>query len=108
MDPNKKSKKQLQREKKEAEKAAAKAAAKAEREKKEADERAKSSQEHSEPAGQEWRFGDLPLIQSQEITGKEFCAINELTPAKSGQTVWVRARVHNSRFEHIPFSFSTL
>lgn len=52
---------------------------------------------YSVPEGQEWRYGDLPLVQSSEITGREFCRIGQLTPAKSGQEIWLRARVHATR-----------
>ncbi|CAM9179539.1 unnamed protein product, partial [Choristocarpus tenellus] len=93
VDPNKKSKKQLQREKKEAEKAAAKA----EREKKQVEEKVQAATLESGPEGQEWRFGNLPIIQSSEITGKVFCPIDKLSAAKSGEDLWVRARVHTSR-----------
>eukprot|EP00752_Nemacystus_decipiens_P010383 g9253.t1 len=99
VDPNKKSKKQLQREKKEAEKAIAKAKAKEERERKQA-EAAKSgggAAMETTPEGQEWRHGDLPLIQSVEMTGKTFCPVGELTAAKAGEEIWLRARVHASR-----------
>ena len=51
----------------------------------------------STPEGQEWRHGDLPLIQSVEMTGKKFCPVGELTSAKAGEEVWLRARVHTSR-----------
>lgn len=51
----------------------------------------------STPEGQEWRHGDLPLIQSVEMTGKKFCPVGELTAAKAGEEIWVRARVHTSR-----------
>jgi len=42
-------------------------------------------------------FGDYVLIQSREPTGRKFMMIGELGAAHVGQTVWVRARVHNSR-----------
>lgn len=51
----------------------------------------------STPEGQEWRYGDLPLIQSSEMTGKKFCPVGELTSAKAGEEIWLRARVHASR-----------
>ncbi|CAM9531555.1 unnamed protein product [Laminaria digitata] len=97
VDPNKKSKKQLQREKKEAEKAVAKAKAKEERERKQAEAGAKGTAQEITPEGQEWRHGDLPRIQSTEMTGKKFCAVGELTSEKAGQDIWLRARVHTSR-----------
>ena len=53
----------------------------------------------STPEGQEWRHGDLPLIQSAEMMGKKFCAVGELTSEKAGQDIWLRARVHTSRSE---------
>lgn len=53
----------------------------------------------STPEGQEWRHGDLPLVQSTEMTGKKFCAVGELTSEKAGQDIWLRARVHTSRSE---------
>ena len=53
----------------------------------------------STPEGQEWRHGDLPLIQSTEMTGKKFCAVGDLTSEKAGQDIWLRARVHTSRSE---------
>ncbi|CAM9685787.1 unnamed protein product [Ectocarpus sp. 6 AP-2014] len=99
VDPNKKSKKQLQREKKEAEKAIAKAKAKEERERKQAEAAASGggSAHESTPEGQEWRYGDLPMVQSSEMTGKTFCPVGDLTSAKAGEEIWLRARVHTSR-----------
>lgn len=51
----------------------------------------------STPEGQEWRHGDLALIQSCEMKGKKFCAVGELTSEKAGQDVWLRGRMHASR-----------
>lgn len=51
----------------------------------------------STPEGQEWRHGDLPLIQSTDMTGKKFCPVGDLTAAKAGEEIWLRTRVHNSR-----------
>ena len=51
----------------------------------------------STPEGQEWRYGDLPLIQSSEMTGKKFSNIGELTAEKAGQELRLRVRVHASR-----------
>ncbi|CAM9568315.1 unnamed protein product, partial [Hapterophycus canaliculatus] len=99
VDPNKKSKKQLQREKKEAEKLIAKAKAKEERERKLAEAGAKGggAANESTPEGQEWRYGDLPLIQSTEMTGKKYCPVGDLNASKAGEELWLRVRVHTSR-----------
>lgn len=58
----------------------------------------------STPEGQEWRHGDLPLIQSVDMTGKQFCPVGDLTSAKAGEEIWLRARVHASRFEFLLIS----
>jgi len=41
-------------------------------------------------------YGDTPLICSNSTTERNFCEINELDASKE-QTIWVRARVGNSR-----------
>eukprot|EP00744_Colponema_vietnamica_P003225 GILI01004974.1.p1 GENE.GILI01004974.1~~GILI01004974.1.p1 ORF type:complete len:520 (+),score=213.01 GILI01004974.1:73-1632(+) len=43
------------------------------------------------------RWGVLPLIQSQEQTGRKWTRVVDLKPELSGQTVWVRARMHAVR-----------
>lgn len=43
------------------------------------------------------QYGDLPLIQSQEITGRVWTAAGDLDSASEGKTVLVRGRVHAVR-----------
>jgi len=42
-------------------------------------------------------FGDLPLVQSQFVTGRKFTSVIDLNASFVGQTVWIRARLHSSR-----------
>jgi len=42
-------------------------------------------------------FGDAPLIQSQEITGRVWTRISAINPSLEGKTVLVRGRIHTSR-----------
>jgi len=42
-------------------------------------------------------FGDLALMQSRWSTDRKWTEVNELTPSKIGQRVWVRGRVHRVR-----------
>ena len=42
-------------------------------------------------------FGDYPIIQSTQMTDKNYRRIEELTAVHAGQTIWVRGRVANSR-----------
>ncbi|CAN0456215.1 unnamed protein product, partial [Ectocarpus sp. 12 AP-2014] len=37
------------------------------------------------------------MVQSTEMTGKTFCPVGDLTSAKAGEEIWLRARVHTSR-----------
>jgi aspartyl-tRNA synthetase len=84
------------------EKNAAKAAAKAEREKEKAEKRAERERREKEKAerlagvGQE-NFGDMPLVQSQEITDKVWTKVQQLKPAMTGQPVLVRGHLQTTR-----------
>lgn len=42
-------------------------------------------------------FGDLPLMDSSVNYGRTFVELNEVTAAKAGEQVWIRARVHTVR-----------
>ena len=43
------------------------------------------------------KYGDAPLIRSQEITGKIWSRIGDLSPAWKGRKVLLRGRLHTSR-----------
>jgi hypothetical protein len=43
------------------------------------------------------KFGTLPLVQSKAQTGTVWTEMKDITAALEGQTVRVRARVHNVR-----------
>ena len=43
------------------------------------------------------RYGDAPLIQSKEITGKVWTHARDMTAARVNETVTLRGRVHNVR-----------
>ncbi|KAI8471261.1 MAG: hypothetical protein J3K34DRAFT_417622 [Monoraphidium minutum] len=51
--------------------------------------------EADDPLGH--KYGDPPMVQSTEQTGRTWTRVEELTPALAGQTVLVRARVHTTR-----------
>eukprot|EP00979_Chaetoceros_neogracilis_P000015 scaffold11_cov248-Chaetoceros_neogracile.AAC.5 len=80
----------------------AKAKAKAEKEEKKNRQRAERENREREKAaklagiGQE-NFGDAPMVQSKEITGKVWTDIEDLKPVLAGQEVLVRGYVQNSR-----------
>lgn len=38
------------------------------------------------------------MVQSSEMTGKTFCPVGDLTSAKAEEEIWLRARVHTSRW----------
>eukprot|EP01112_Ceratiomyxa_fruticulosa_P017002 TRINITY_DN5220_c0_g1_i1.p1 TRINITY_DN5220_c0_g1~~TRINITY_DN5220_c0_g1_i1.p1 ORF type:complete len:601 (-),score=142.43 TRINITY_DN5220_c0_g1_i1:28-1674(-) len=82
------SKKAQNKLKKEQEKAAKKAQMKQESDKQPAEQQEALNPEH---------FGELPLIQSQQRTGKVFEKIGNLNKSKADQVVTLRARLHNSR-----------
>ena len=52
-------------------------------------------------------FGNLS-INSQGVTQREWTLLGKLEPALQGQTVWVRARVHNSRKQSAKLGFLEL
>mmetsp|Transcript_19081 Transcript_19081/g.44883 ORF Transcript_19081/g.44883 Transcript_19081/m.44883 type:complete len:761 (+) Transcript_19081:52-2334(+) len=52
-------------------------------------------------------FGNL-FVQSQRRTGRQWTPVISLTPALKDQSVWVRARVHNSRKQGNKLCFLTL
>lgn len=52
-------------------------------------------------------FGQLN-IQSHCTTGREFTAVGDLTPARSGTTVWLRVRLHNARKQSAKLGFLVL
>jgi aspartyl-tRNA synthetase len=43
------------------------------------------------------KYGDPPMVQSTEQTGRTWTSVEALSPAMAGQTVLVRARVHTTR-----------
>jgi hypothetical protein len=49
------------------------------------------------------RTGDLPLIQSSALSDKVYRNVADLTPELDGTNVWLRARVHTSRYVHSYF-----
>jgi aspartyl-tRNA synthetase len=87
------SKKELNKEKRKAEKMAKRAEAKPSSE---------SEQSQAAPSGDgdsvlSHLFGDYPIIQSTTITDKIYKEVSELTEDHAGFKVWVRARLHASR-----------
>lgn len=84
------------------EKRAAKAAAKAQREAEKAAKRAERERRETEKAerltgiGQD-NFGDMPLVQSKEITNKVWKKVEQLKPALAGQEVLVRGYLQTTR-----------
>ena len=42
-------------------------------------------------------YGDLPLIQSQDVTDRKWVPVGEINDSLAGQTILVRARLHSSR-----------
>jgi aspartyl-tRNA synthetase len=57
-----------------------------------------TSKQYSEEPNEKFvhLYGDTPLICSNSMTKRNFCEINKLDVSKE-QTIWVRARVGNSR-----------
>lgn len=51
--------------------------------------------EEGDPLGH--KYGDPPMVQSTEQTGRTWTRVEELTPDLAGKTVLVRARVHTTR-----------
>jgi aspartyl-tRNA synthetase len=86
------SKKDLNKEKRKAEKMAKRAEAKGDSEQAQA---APSASEESSEFSH--LYGDSPLIQSTTITDKIFKDVSSLTEDHAGFKVWVRARLHASR-----------
>ena len=52
---------------------------------------------HDEPHGINCRYGDLPLVQSQQRKHERRQAIETLSSMKPGEEVSIRARIHNVR-----------
>ena len=44
-------------------------------------------------------YGTLPMLQSETRTGAKRTSIHQLTEKDVGQTIVIRARVHNSRMQ---------
>lgn len=73
-----------------------KAAKKAERlAARQAQSQASASKEEDDPLS--GNYGDLPLVQSVEISGRKWSTIRSLTSEKEGEIVLVRARIHTNR-----------
>ncbi|GBF94596.1 aspartyl-tRNA synthetase [Raphidocelis subcapitata] len=43
------------------------------------------------------KYGDPPMVQSTERTGREWTRVEDLSPEMEGKTVLVRARIHTTR-----------
>ena len=43
------------------------------------------------------KYGDVKMVQSHEITGRKWTRVEDLTVDKVGESVLVRARLHNCR-----------
>ncbi|XP_028662333.1 aspartate--tRNA ligase, cytoplasmic [Erpetoichthys calabaricus] len=83
------SKKALKKQQKEAEKAA-----------KKADKQAKLAAEQQTTSEEDFakdRYGQPAMVQSQQKPDRVLVRIQDLTPEKADQLVWVRARIHTSR-----------
>ncbi|KAL7882267.1 hypothetical protein AOLI_G00091160 [Acnodon oligacanthus] len=83
------SKKALKKQQKEAEKAAKKAEKQAKL--------AAEQQTADEDDFAKDRYGVSAMVQSQEKVDRTLVRVQELTPQRGGQLVWVRARIHTSR-----------
>ncbi|KDD74520.1 hypothetical protein H632_c1258p0, partial [Helicosporidium sp. ATCC 50920] len=90
----------------EAAKAARKAAKKAQKEKEKAEKAARAAlraQQQADVAAASEddplreRYGDAEMVQSRAVTGRVWTPISALGAAKAGESVLVRARVHNVR-----------
>ncbi|XP_041120170.1 aspartate--tRNA ligase, cytoplasmic isoform X1 [Polyodon spathula] len=83
------SKKAVKKQQKEAEKAA-----------KKAEKQAKLAAEHQSPDEEDFakdRYGLSPLVQSQQKLDRLLLRVQDLTPEKADQLLWLRARIHTSR-----------
>ncbi len=67
----------------------------------------KKAEEAASKAAAADNYGDLPLIQSQAITGRVWTRVEACAGASDGKTVLVRGRVHNVRSQ-AKVSFMTL
>ncbi|ROL52343.1 Aspartate--tRNA ligase, cytoplasmic [Anabarilius grahami] len=83
------SKKALKKQQKEAEKAAKKAEKQAKL--------AAEQQETDEDDFAKDRYGICPMVQSQQKLDRVLVRVQDLTPEKAEQQIWVRARIHTSR-----------
>uniref|UniRef100_A0A9J7YW66 Aspartate--tRNA ligase, cytoplasmic n=1 Tax=Cyprinus carpio carpio TaxID=630221 RepID=A0A9J7YW66_CYPCA len=83
------SKKALKKQQKEAEKAAKKAEKQAKL--------AAEQQEADEDDFAKDRYGICPMVQSQQKLDRALVRVQDLTPEKAEQQIWVRARIHTSR-----------
>lgn len=83
------SKKALKKQQKEAEKAAKKAEKQAML--------ATEQQEADEDDFAKDRYGVCPMVQSQQKLDRALVRVQDLTPEKAEQQIWVRARIHTSR-----------
>uniref|UniRef100_A0A8C2CZE0 Aspartate--tRNA ligase, cytoplasmic n=2 Tax=Cyprinus carpio TaxID=7962 RepID=A0A8C2CZE0_CYPCA len=83
------SKKALKKQQKEAEKAAKKAEKQAKL--------AAEQQETDEDDFAKDRYGICPMVQSQQKLDRALVRVQDLTPEKAEQQIWVRARIHTSR-----------
>ena len=57
----------------------------------------KKAEEAAATAAAADNYGDLPLVQSQAITGRTWTRVEKLTKALAGRKVLVRARLHNDQ-----------
>ncbi|XP_048857854.1 aspartate--tRNA ligase, cytoplasmic-like [Brienomyrus brachyistius] len=83
------SKKALKKQQKEAEKAAKKA-------EKQAKAVAEQQMTEEDDFSKE-RYGVPPMVQSQQKLDRTLVRVQELTPEKADQLLWIRARIHTSR-----------
>uniref|UniRef100_A0A672K3T5 Aspartyl-tRNA synthetase 1 n=1 Tax=Sinocyclocheilus grahami TaxID=75366 RepID=A0A672K3T5_SINGR len=88
------SKKALKKQQKEAEKAAKKAEKQAKL--------AAEQQEADEDDFAKDRYGICPMVQSQQKLDRALVRVQDLTPEKAEQQIWVRARIHTSRAKGKP------
>ncbi|XP_041118036.1 aspartate--tRNA ligase, cytoplasmic-like isoform X1 [Polyodon spathula] len=83
------SKKAVKKQQKEAEKAS-----------KKAEKQAKLAAEQQSPDEEDFakdRYGLSPLVQSQQKLDRVLVLVQDLTPEKTDQLLWLRARIHTSR-----------
>lgn len=53
-------------------------------------------------------YGDYGIINSSEVIEREFASVGDLDESMDKKSVWIRARLHNSRAQGSAMVFMTL